>query len=235
MALMSSALFMSCKKDVQENISAVNETGNNKTFFIDQKPVTEEEFTFQTEGMLILEEHKPAVNQAVENDEMIENRAFSSEERYIAYGKEIGLNFEQQLQAEKLLSEYAVKSGAIEAYEKTGEVSEKFKAFEAKVIADLGLNDASRANIFITLFDKAYVPGNPTGPKVIMATTQLPVMYPWWDNRVSCVEFVGLGGAITIFDRTFYRRKLKTVVNWGMTRINLPWNVNNKMSSALKI
>lgn len=65
--------------------------------------------------------------------------------------------------------------------------------------------------------------------------THLPVMYPGWNNKVSCVEFVGIGGSLVIYDKSFFRKRVSTIVNWGMTRINLPSGVNDRMSSGLKL
>ncbi|HKM92049.1 MAG TPA: hypothetical protein VJY41_00215 [Prolixibacteraceae bacterium] len=237
-------VFNSCEKEslitepfntneVQDNV-----LNNSTSFYIDNEKVQEQGFTKNTSDMFLIEFHKKPDNLKSNGDEPgVEKRAYSSEDKYVAFGEANGLNLGKLLVFEKMMSSYAETSGAIEENEKTGLMPEWYLEREAFVYDSLFNNELglkSVLTIFTTLYENQYVPGSGAG-KCIFMPKQMPFMPPGWNDRVSCVEFVGLGGGIIIFGKSFYRNRLVTIIDWGMTRINLGYGVDNLMRSGIEI
>jgi len=206
-------------------------------YYIDDVSVSEEDFENLSSDVFFIEIHKSSgdlKSSSIDGEELVEKRAYTSKDKYIAFGEENGLSFDKQLVFEEIMSDFAEKSGAISEYEEIGELPQWYLERE-QFVYDSIFNSSSnlksaQISLFITLF-KNYYGG---GGSVIMPT-HLPVMYPGWNNKVSCVEFVGIGGSLVIYDKSFFRKRVSTIVNWGMTRINLPSGVNDRMSSGLKL
>src|SRR5690606_16605096 len=85
--------------------------------------VTQDEFENLSDGYIVVIHKSPTTKgNNGENSEnaIIENRFFSTENEYVEFGKKYGHDFEKSLAFEKIMSEYAISSGAIQEYEKTG-------------------------------------------------------------------------------------------------------------------
>lgn len=233
-------LLFSCQKDedIVSNTDDINST-EISAYYIDDVEVSSEDFTNITSDMFLVEVHKPSnglKSSKGSNSEQIEKRAYSSEEKYIEFGNEHGYEFDKQIVFEKIMSNYAENSGAIIEYENTGIKPVWYLEREQFVYDSLFSNTSqlkSTASLVVTLFEHHFVQGSGAGASIVMGGTY-PVMPPGWNNRVSCVEFIGIGGGVHIYDRTFYRNKVETVVNWGMTHINFPSSLNDKMSSGVR-
>lgn len=238
--LLSILIIVSCQKEDTSELAVIKQNNTAvSTHFIDDILVSEVEFYNNVSEMFLVEVHKPNSNfksSSNEDEEAIEQRAYTSEEKYIEFGKEFGYEFDKQLILEKLMSDYALNSGAIAEFEKTGELPEWYLARELFVYDSLFSENSNlksaQVSLFVTLFENHFVSGVGAGSSVIMTKT-LPFMFPGWNNRVSCIEFVGIGGSIVIYDKTFYRDRISTILNWGMTHINLSTGVNDKMSSGI--
>ncbi len=233
--LFAIGFLFSCEKetnDVQKNNQTNTQTSN---YFIDDVSVSSEEYDDQSSDLLQVFIIKPTNNlksSSPDNTE-IENRAYSSQEKYIAYGKEIGVDFEKQLAFESIMREYALKTNVEEIYEKTGTIPNWYTAREQFVYDSLFGNllqlKSMQASIAVILFENI----NSSGENVPMPIPgTYTVMPPGWDNRVSSIEFLGAAGTLTVYDKTFYRNKLGTVVGFGIYPINLSYLMNNKMSSC---
>jgi len=225
--------FFSCQKD--EIIPGDNNYIEVSAHFIDDVEVSSMDFTNDALDMLLVEVYKPSKGLLKStNSEQIEMRAYSSEEKYVEFGNEHGYAFDKQLIFEKLMSSYAENSGAISEYENTGMMPEWYLEREQYVYDSLFSNTSQlKAALVITLFEHPFVQGSGAGSSILMAATYA-FMPPGWNNRVSCVEFVGVGGGLHIYDKTFYRKKKASIVNWGMKHINLGSGVNDKMSSGIR-
>lgn len=230
-------IIYSCDEDqISDNANVVVNKTNELAHFVDDVSVSEEVYENESENMFLVEVYKPSTNlkSACDGAE-VELRAYSNEQKYIEFGNEYGYNFDKQLLFEQIMSKYALMSGAIEEFEDSGEMPNWYFQREKTVYDSLFTNtsnEKSGFNLFVTLYEDHFVAGAGAGSCVVLINN-LPFMYPGWNNRVSCIEFVGLGGALAIYDKSFYRKRLKTVVNLGMTHINLGNGVNDKMSSGL--
>lgn len=238
MAIVWAVFLFSCQRE-DNSISKVMDHDKNviSTYFIDDVPVSKDKFEYLSANMLLVEFNKKDSGGA--NGEIVERRAYSTEEKYIAFGEQYGLAFEKQLVFEKMMSNYAETSGAVEEFEKTGKVPEWYLKREEFVYDSLFLNkvkqNAAKLNLFTVLYENFFIQGSgAVGNSVIMART-LAFMYPGWNDDVSCVDFVGVAGFLVIYDKTFYRKKLGTVVNWGLHHINLSPGLNDKMSSGILV
>ncbi len=229
-------IFMvSCQKD-EINVDTFDDSNSSpiSAHFIDDVEVSSEDFTNDASDMFLVEVYKPSNGLKSSNSEQIEKRAYSSEEKYIEFGNEHGYEFDKQLVFEKIMSSYAENSGAIIEYENTGVTPVWYLEREQFVYDSLFSNISQlKAALVITLFEHHFVQGSGAGSSILMAATYA-FMPPGWNNRVSCVEFVGVGGGLHIYDKTFYRKKKATIVNWGMEHINLSSGVNDKMSSGMR-
>src|SRR5690606_12738117 len=107
---------------------------------------------------------------------------------YVEFGKKYGHDFEKSLAFEKIMSEYAISSGAIQEYEKTGILpkwySEKEKlTYDSIFKEEKELNNA-KASLVIALFEHHFVSGSGAGNSIVMAAAYA-VMPPGWNDRVS--------------------------------------------------
>jgi hypothetical protein len=238
-------MFNSCEKedglseiDIENQVKIENEPGDEMSFFIDDLEVQAHDFEISTSNMILVEVIQKTDN-LKSNDVVpdVEKRAYSSEENYIAYGKANGLKLEELLSFEKIMSSFAEASGAIDEFEKSNVMPQWYLEREAFVYDSIFYNVSnfkSSLTLFTTFYDNPYVPGQNPGPCIIMPKF-LPFMPPGWNDRVSCVELVGIGGGIIIYGKSFYRNKLITIIDWASQRINLGYGVNDAMRSGMEI
>lgn len=195
------------------------------TYFLDGNEIKAEDIDLSNEDLNIIYLALPL---------KIELHAFKSKEDYISFGEKYGLKLRESIVFEEMISSIAEKKGIIDMYEKTNKLPDWWDDYE-KALLDSIFNYSTDdyidtdKSVWVTLFKQSF-----GGPSSIMLRT-LPAMWPGWNNSVSRVEFFGVGGGLIIYDRTFYRRRLATYVNWGMTTIQLPTGVENKMSSGIKL
>jgi len=226
---------ISCQKS--EIIEEVKIGDTTTKFLIDDNYVDSITFLNQSSNMISVQIYKSSDDlKSTSNNTQIEHRAYSSEEKYIGCGRKYGFDFKKQLDFEKIMIKYAKESGAIDEYEKSGEVLDVYNE-RLKFVYDSIFNDnvsfKSVNSLFVTLYE--YPTWDSGGGRTVLTTVVLPAMYPGWNNRVSSIEFVGLGGGIHIYNRTFLIEKLTTIINWGFTKINLPYGVDDQMSSCWTI
>jgi len=242
--LLSFITFLSISCQKEENGIKMKDIGSTEkivTYFINDIEVSDEEFVIGNSDMYYVEFHTQTSDlKSSSSLELIENRAYTSEESYINFGKAYGLKFEESLAFIKIMSSFAEETGVIDEYEESGNVPSWYFERENAVYDSLfggNVTDFKEASsLFVTFYENYFVEGQGAGDAIIMPTTAYPFMPPGWNNRVSCVEFVGLiGGGVHIFDKTFFRQMVQSVVFWGMTHVNLPSYSNDKMSSAMRI
>lgn len=232
--LFTIGFLFSCEKetnDVQKNNQTNTQASN---YFIDDVSVSLEEYDDQSSDLLQVFVIKPTNNlksSSPDNTE-IENRAYSSQEKYIAYGKEIGVDFEKQLAFESIMREYALKTNVEEIYEKTGTIPNWYTAREQFVYDSLFGNTMLKSmliSVGVTMYEDFYT----SGDKVIMPSPgTFSIMPPGWDNRVSSIEFIGLGGTLVVYNKKFYFDKIGTIVNLNPDFVNFGTRYNDKMSSC---
>lgn len=123
---MSHLLQKSQGSDIESEIIEMEEQPITVSgHYIDDVSVSEEDFENLSSDVFFIEIHKSSGDlQSSSNDgeELIEKRAYTSKDKYIAFGEENGLSFDKQLVFEEIMSEFAEKSGAISEYEEIGEL-----------------------------------------------------------------------------------------------------------------
>lgn len=227
-------LFGSCEKDgITELTNKTNDPNVSTIYYLDDIQVTDAIDNPGNAGLFIVRLINPENNLKSSSNQVIETRAYSSEEKYIEFGSRYGYDFRKLLDFEKKMSSFAEKSGAIAEYEKTGEVPSWYAEYE-KVTYDsiFSASNSSLKSTAASLFVVFFKDFNGGGSSLGMVTSW-PIMPPGWKDEASSVEFVGLGGGINNFDRSFYRDRLETVINLGMTKINLSAS-NDRMNSSIR-
>lgn len=228
-------IFGSCEKNGITELTNQTDDPNVSTviYYLDDTQVTDTIDDPGDTGLFIVRLINPENNFKSSSNQVIETRAYSSEEKYIEFGSRYGYDFRKPLDFEKKMSSFAEESGAIAEYEKTGKVPSWYTEYE-KVTYDSifwasnSSLKSTKASLFVVFFKDFYGQGSSLG----MATSW-PIMPAGWKDKASSVEFVGLGGGINNFDRSFYRKRLETVINLGMTKINLSAS-NNRMNSSIR-
>jgi len=98
-----------------------------------------------------------------------------------------------------------------------------------------------QANLYDSLFTKSSLKSTKGGINVLfkdyegggsmLMPAQIPFMGAGWDNIVSRIDIVDIASIIHLYDRTFYRNKLETIVGFS-GRYNLTGS-NDRMSSGM--
>jgi hypothetical protein len=160
---------------------------------------------------------------------------FTSREKYVAWGEENGFPVALSLEMGDHLRTYAEANGVIEHYEKTGEVLPAYLDYEQQYYAMMtGTADMVNERSGTAMLHKNWWGGSPSAP---LAGT-LPVMWPGWNNEVSAYFPLCLYCGLTVYDRTFYRKNLGTIWEWGyelVPFINDLSKYNDKMSSTIRV
>jgi hypothetical protein len=161
--------------------------------------------------------------------------AYSTKEGYIKFGKVHNLKLEEQLFFEEHMSEYAKTSGAIAYFDRTGTIPDFYSTY-CKEFYNTVFKPSINGKVAGTpiALHKDYV----VGPTWISITGTLAIMPPGWNNQVSRYMSFGIYGATTMYDDTFFRKRLFTRWGWGWNFILLHASyglgfANDKMSSGL--
>ncbi|MBN1184254.1 MAG: hypothetical protein JXB49_18335, partial [Bacteroidales bacterium] len=239
-------LFNSCENDdglseidIENQEVADDESTSTSliSYYIDDEKVHANDFDSNLSNIILIEVYRTNSLKSDENELEVEKRAYTSEDKYVAFGDANNLKLKELLDFEKIMSSFAETSGVIEEFEKTNVMPQRYLEREVFVYDSLfneTMNQKSSMSIFVTLYEDHYVPGVGSGKCCIMPKF-LPFMPPGWNNRVSCVEFVGIGGGAILFGNNFYRDRICTIVNWASDRVNLSYGADNCMSSGMKI
>ncbi len=196
-------------------------------YFFNNHSVSEGTFSLEDSTLYLVFEGVQA-NQA--GDVRWKIHAFTTKSGYTQFGDSKGWYFSTFLQIEEHLSVYAERTGAIARYEATGEVPQPYIDYEEAYVANALNSIKPRSAIAILHKEFSQGPSASTFPGI-----GLPVMWPGWNNQTSAFTPLFLGGVHNIYDRSFYRKRIGTIVGFtGLTRIrfNGPLSsLNNKASS----
>jgi len=212
-----------------ENESFANKSitaENVKLFFtIDNIKVKKEIFELNREKLYILISGE---YDSLNNSETVTYDGFTTETGYIEFGKSHNLKLKEQVLFEKHMYEFAEKEGIIAIYEKTGNIPDFYYEYEKSVYDSIfGKKPENKA--LAVAFHKEF---NGQGGTALMFNT-CPFMWPGWDNKTSSLLNVGVYGVVTLYDKTFYRKKIGTVWQWGMSYINLIYCDDSTSSAVL--
>lgn len=214
----------------EKNSSSINKTNlkNNKDlvfeYYLDKKQVSKSKVDFNDESLYI------SITKG-EKDETIIVEAFSSREDYILYGKKHNLKFKELLSFEDEMKNYVKKNDIINLFEKTGKIPEWYTAFEAKTY-EKHFGVSSQQKSLATVLHKNFY-GGPD--RVIGVLT--PYLWGGWNNQVSAFTPIGVYGFTSLYDKSFYRKRMVTIWGWGMQRVLLYWgslyNANDRTTSVI--
>ncbi len=194
-----------------EELSALQEEQEQiqYEFFLDNQSVAEGTFDPTDQNLIIA-----VTGEDVASDPtigIIKIWAFSSEALYIAWGEANDLPVACMLEMEDHLRTYASTSGAISYYEQTGAILPSYEQYATNYIATMncipGTNQSVERALAI-LYKDAY------GGVPNFGAFGVPFLWSGWNNQISRMSIVGLPSATSIFDKTFYRKRLATL--WGL-------------------
>ncbi|MDH5476057.1 MAG: hypothetical protein OEX22_10230 [Cyclobacteriaceae bacterium] len=216
------------EQEVITSTEQANDADIQYIYLLDNEVASSNVFDLSDEGLNILVSSEK--NQEKTN---IVIRAFTDEKDYIKFGEQHDIKLKEQLMFEKHMRSYAVTSGAIAEYEKTGIVPESYSLYEKDYYnKSFGQSNARTESVNTALYKN--FPGG-GGSSIIMFGT-MPAMGLGWNNVVSSFEGLGVYGFTTMYDRSFYRNKLFTYWHWGFVKIPLSGplaGANDKMSSGV--
>jgi len=232
-----SVLLFSCQKEVMQSDSSTSvSSSENRSdlpevkyeWYLDLKPVKEGTYSPDDEQYFHLTE-----GVQTEGNQIFQMHAFSTEQGYIAYGDSKGWRLGLITEMEKHLAAYAERTGADVIAEQTGEVPQWYTDYEQAYVKKMwnfaGVQDRSS----IAMLHKELFSGGSNFPT--LPGIGLPIMWPGWNNQTSAFTPLLIGGVHKVYDRTFYRSRMRTFVGFlGFSRI--PFfgplaGLNNRASS----
>lgn len=227
-------MLMSCSKESEINTESIEPSNFQiieTNYYLDGKLVPEESLNLEDESLHI------AITGS-EKDEtpgkgIITVNTFSSKENYIEWGILNGLPVAQSFEIEEHLSAYAETNGYIEEYEKTGVVSQSFLDYQKQYFDGVTQQNDQASLRAPTMLHKDF-----TGGASTIASELQPFMFPGWNNRTSRYYSFHVYTGFHIFDRSFYRRRMATLWNFGWQNILFQGPLgflNDRLSSCISI
>jgi len=198
-------LFASCNKQTQEPLEEKEGVITEYQYFFDGEKVGDTFFNPEDENLLIAVTAEPSANP---EEGLVKIWAFTSEDKYIAWGETHNTPVTPLLEMEKHLRQYIIDNNVEQIYE--------------------GVNATERGS--------AMLHKDCTGGSSAPLLATLPAMWPGWNNRVSSYFPFGIYSGLMVFDRSFYRSRMAIVWNWGWTRYCFSGPLgflNDRMSSAI--
>ncbi len=156
----------------------------------------------------------------------IDINAFTTQDAYFEYGMKKKIPLKKCAEDEKILNDYAKSSGAIDYYEKYGEVPDWYYEFEKKYFSnksEKGVNPVSLYKDFSG------------GQHSIVAVT-LAVMWSGWSKKVSRYYDHAVYGGVSFYKKTFYRKKMASLWGWGHNTVKFQGHLsslNDKTKSVI--
>jgi hypothetical protein len=196
-------------------------------WYIDNQLVTEPDYaTSQANQEILFEIITTGIDSLSGKISMI-NLAFTTREGYIEYGIKHNLILKEELEFSEHMRQYAEETGAIDEYERTGKIPDAFLSYE-KAYYEKVFKVPSGNKVAFVLWDE-YLYGTNVGVPYFWMLATLGYM----NNRTSCVFNGGLGAAMTLFNKTFYRDRLVTLPFIPCGWWPLTGNNNNAAESVI--
>jgi len=237
--------FMSCEKEENTSISdnadtknVVNNTKSNTTYvyegieyyyYLDNKEMSIKSFKPDEKINSFICISGERKSEKDSNFTKIFIHEFSTEVGYIEYGKKNGLKLKELLLFENDMNTYINENKIEEIFEETKTIPEKYLAYEE-----------SRYNYYFGT-DTKFFPGTTLhknywgGSPAFHMTSSMPVMFGW-NNTVSATFPTYPYGAHTIYNRSWFRSRMATLLGFGWVfyRFVGPLSyLNDKMSSGV--
>lgn len=205
-----------------------NEISNEPIFeyYLNKEQVSKSKINFDDEDLFI-----SITKDVKNNDEIVVVDAFTNREDYILYGEKHHLKLKELLLFEDEMKNFVEKTDVISLYNETGNVPQWYVDFEAKTYQK-HFGVSSQQKSALTILHKDYSGGT---NRAVGLTS--PYLWGGWDNKVSAFTPIGLYGFTSLYDKSFYRKRMATIWGWGMQRVVLYWgylyNANDRTSSVI--
>jgi hypothetical protein len=162
---------------------------------------------------------------------------FSNESLYYAYGESKGLNPRLHDQIANRLAFLADSLNLDRIVDSIGNIPDWWVALEEEVRSELSPLDMTEARSLLTQIndDERYGARCTNGRRRQIVFGGAPVLsLLGWRNRVSGFMPVGIGGVNIVYQRSFYRRRLRTFWSFGLAGIDFcgPLNYCNNSSNS---
>lgn len=172
------------------------------------------------------------------SDRVLRMHYFESEEEVLAFADAEGMPLRRIHAAEAELALFAIESGAVEEYERTGRVSPEFEAAAEAIATSARVTchgEMARTGLPFGHYGKDFF----GGPTLLMTGGRTPAFILGWNNEIS--RFYVFISPFLVFsynsfyDLTFWRRKIYGQWNWNHNTILFSGPhrfANDKASSA---
>lgn len=232
--LMSIALLtilqFSCNKETELTPPNNNHQETPTFYYLDGVAISEAKFLANYQDYRNVSE---LTTDSGTNQQVLIQHSFTNLEKYVQWGEDNGHDLASGLKKEQEIRAFAEANGVIEHYEQTGELTLEFQDFLATYEKENSSEGAAQERTITHLSDFCSYQ-----PYIVMATI-MPVMPGGWNNRVSRAASTGVFSLLTVYNRSFFRNPITTVVLglsyhqcWeGPGTVNML--LNNRMSSAI--
>lgn len=126
---------------------------------------------------------------------------------------------------------FVEKTDVVSIFENTKKVPQWYIDFEAKTYQKY-FGSSLQQKSALTILHKNFS----GGPDRVISVTS-PYLWGGWDNEVSAFTPIGVYGFTSLYDKSFYRKRMTTIWGWGMQRVLLFWgylyNANDRTSSVI--
>lgn len=134
---------------------------------------------------------------------------YSNLQGYLAHGVKTGHDFNEIIEFQTNVQNYAIESGALSQYERTGTVPTAFENwFYQQTLVTFGIPDPIDGAFTVY----KHISG---GPAWMFPLGQALFMPPGWNNEVSKFYSLHIFGSTIFYDKTFYRNRMATFTDWG--------------------
>ena len=215
----------SCNKEVNNETKLIADTTTK--YLLDDSQISKVEFESLRENDDIITHSHYADN--TNGESYLQERAYTSSDLYYSWGDQLDLKLREADAYAKEMADFAETSGAIKAYEETGEVPVSFTSFsDKKYLSYFGeeSNEAKRGS-------SAKLYRNEYAFRVMIKT--LPFFSRRYRKKVKYVEHVGYNGLVDIFRKSFDRRRIARVTGRPQDGKIYLYGAANRNKSAFKV
>jgi hypothetical protein len=167
----------------------------------------------------------------------IDIHGFSTEENFFIYGDAHNIPLRERRAVENHLAQYAISSGAIAEYEKTGIEPTWYNTYVTNYLVQhkTASSIQSRAAM-VMMYDDCFI-GASAGAIPFLNGNSATMYAGLWNNKVSAFEPLGIWGFDTFYDNMFFGKRLATWWKTGFEKYHFCDQgfgfINNKTSSWL--
>ena len=204
------------------------QTSDNTIYYLDNKEVNKQIANFYTiaNSYIIQTGILNKTNKEIINLVYI----YTTKKGYIEYGIKHNLKLKEELQFAEHMSKYAETSGAISEYEKTGKISENYFKYEKKYYKKIFGKSYSAKSAFV-LYDNR---NQASGQHIIVPFFWMLPTLGKMNDKTSSVDMWGMGGVVTLYNKTFFRGYLTSMVMYPpLWWRKVPVSSDNRASSVV--